>query len=641
MLRDETELKEFDAYNSKNAGLGYITIASNVASACRYLHDIGLLHRDLKDANVLVEKGNEYRAKLTDFGTSQRARQVLAGALVGTIHAMAPEALAAAPPRVDGRTFEPRAVDVYAYGILLQSLWDRGGDWRRHVPQSAVDEVKLDEQYWDLNLNQKGMLLLVVYKCITVNTKRWPETGGFRPPPAQDMPEDVVRLYHRCVLLDPKQRPSFWEVCEDLKPLVLESRKRADGAQTEAASYAKSADWWRVVLTVAYHPVVSDGGTLTLHLQLASEACTAPLKPLRVAATSLDEERNATLVFPFKVRSNETVTLLFSGVEHYVVDDAGGKPRALLAELKQAVTVPRPGAPAVKLDVILSPDWAALSGGAQPAPAGGTPTSVVLKAIRTPPGGDALRPHRSLGVLSLLLGPRPGVLRLPSRSRGGRVMLPPPLAPARDFEYDVVLSYRDTDTGVRGSNFVFRLQEALEQANYSVFCYANLSVSEKWRSPFLHGVGVCRVFMPICSPEYGDLDIAPWGAAELLHAAALSAVHRGVPAILPVFHSGARFPPNADTADVLNNFRDAVVPDRNLYVEPARRMAYRDIFTVILHALARALAAQYAAADEAPEGDDDAGGDLDAAPAGEEAERPRAWHRGELGARVPRDRAPE
>lgn len=46
-----------------------ITVAHNVASACRYLHDVGIMHRDLKDCNVLVDPFNGYRAKLTDFGT--------------------------------------------------------------------------------------------------------------------------------------------------------------------------------------------------------------------------------------------------------------------------------------------------------------------------------------------------------------------------------------------------------------------------------------------------------------------------------------------------------------------------------------------------------------------------------------------
>ena len=46
MLREERE--GFEEFNKKYSDAGYVTIASNVASACRFLHDMGFLHRDLK-----------------------------------------------------------------------------------------------------------------------------------------------------------------------------------------------------------------------------------------------------------------------------------------------------------------------------------------------------------------------------------------------------------------------------------------------------------------------------------------------------------------------------------------------------------------------------------------------------------------
>lgn len=50
MLRDKREREDFDKFNDneEHPGAGYVTIASNVASACRFLHDMGFLHRDLK-----------------------------------------------------------------------------------------------------------------------------------------------------------------------------------------------------------------------------------------------------------------------------------------------------------------------------------------------------------------------------------------------------------------------------------------------------------------------------------------------------------------------------------------------------------------------------------------------------------------
>ena len=175
--------------------------------------------------------------------------------------------------------------------------------------------------------------------------------------------------------------------------------------------------------------------------------------------------------------------------------------------------------------------------------------------------------------------------------------------------------------GLNGSNFVFRLQEALERAGKSVFCYANMHGPRRWLHPLLHGAPACRVFMPVCSPQYGDLDAAPWGAAELLHAAAAAdrgdatggaAGDGGGPAILPVWHSGAAFPPNEDTESLLRT-RDAggpalpAVPDAHLYgygpealgmgggggaasasARGARAMPLQDVFVVVLDALERA-----------------------------------------------------
>lgn len=542
---------------------------------------------------MLVDKRNNYKAKLTDFGTSQRVRQVLADRPVGTIHAMAPEALAALAPDPSGNAYEPRAVDIYAFGIFLQALWDEGRDPYSHLSQEMINEVLMDDR-WD-GLTEKDQKRLVVFKHITANVTRWKDTEGYRPPPGSMLPQ-FVTLYRQCVRLNPEQRPSFYTICKTLKAIVEERTRLARVASRPDGWQPDESPFLRVTLTISYNPVVLKDSTALLTAHLTSELRSSQLQPSRVATATLDEERNARLVFVFAARAAETLQLCFTGVSHMQDPTKPTEdPFALLPVLTVPVPrVPQPGEAAEELPpVVLQPDWAALRTRAATPSTNGTPTSVVVHVLRTPPyATEALK--RSLGVLTLLLGPDPTLLRLPSRSRGGIVQLPPPLAPEEDF--DVVLSYRDTETGVSGSNFVFRLQEALEARGKRVFCYANLHVSTRWQSPFLHGVGQCRVFMPICSPEYGDLDAAPWGAAELLHASALSTTCGGVPAILPVFHSGKAFPPNGDTAAVLYEYFDAVVPARDLYIEPARNMAYRDIFTVVLDALERALAAQEAGA---------------------------------------------
>jgi len=89
-----------------------LAIATQVAAALDAAHAHGLVHRDVKPANVLMEGE---RAYLADFGLTRRisstTRLTTAGELVGTMDYMAPEQIEGGG--IDGRT------DVYAFGCLL------------------------------------------------------------------------------------------------------------------------------------------------------------------------------------------------------------------------------------------------------------------------------------------------------------------------------------------------------------------------------------------------------------------------------------------------------------------------------------------------------------------------------------------
>ena len=110
---DGTDLRELLRTEGPLESRRAVTIAQQLAGALDAAHARGLVHRDVKPSNVLIDRaeGREH-CYLADFGLSQSvARPVTDGELMGTIDYVAPEQIRGEP--VDGRA------DVYALGCLL------------------------------------------------------------------------------------------------------------------------------------------------------------------------------------------------------------------------------------------------------------------------------------------------------------------------------------------------------------------------------------------------------------------------------------------------------------------------------------------------------------------------------------------
>jgi serine/threonine-protein kinase len=92
-----------------------LEIAARLAEALAYAHREGVVHRDVKPANVMFDPATGI-VKLTDFGLARSvdAEATRSGVLLGSPAYMAPELLAGA--RADARS------DLYALGVLLFEL---------------------------------------------------------------------------------------------------------------------------------------------------------------------------------------------------------------------------------------------------------------------------------------------------------------------------------------------------------------------------------------------------------------------------------------------------------------------------------------------------------------------------------------
>ena len=100
-----------------------IRICSQVADALDFAHERGLVHRDVKPSNVLLD-GNEH-VYLADFGLTKRLGEgrTVEPALFGTIDYIAPE-------QIRGEEIDGRA-DVYALGCLLYECLVGSSPFRR------------------------------------------------------------------------------------------------------------------------------------------------------------------------------------------------------------------------------------------------------------------------------------------------------------------------------------------------------------------------------------------------------------------------------------------------------------------------------------------------------------------------------
>jgi hypothetical protein len=202
-----------------------IEICAQVLDALEHAHGLGIVHRDVKPANILLAEGVEIDVRLVDFGLARFAdAETLTelGDIPGTLAYISPERLAGE----DATT----AADVWAVGV---ALWEALVGWHPFWAGSMLETARHIEA---------GA----------------PSLGAMRP----DLPKPLLAAVDSALATNPDERPQAGDLARALRQSVAQAQERHRSRREPLHTRLSRPDPARIAHALAGAVVVAWGTSL-------------------------------------------------------------------------------------------------------------------------------------------------------------------------------------------------------------------------------------------------------------------------------------------------------------------------------------------------------------------------------------------
>jgi eukaryotic-like serine/threonine-protein kinase len=181
-----------------------VEVAAQVCDALAHAHRTGIVHRDVKPSNILLEHGDGIASRLLDFGLAQfdgADTLTAVGDVPGTLAYIAPERLA-------GAEAEPES-DVWSVGVVLwESLSGR-------------------HPFWGLPLQQVATAIAAGAPPLSVERR--------------DLPRRLLSAVDGALARDPEDRPRASALASELRSSLRSAPQRRKRATPKPAPTSRPA----------------------------------------------------------------------------------------------------------------------------------------------------------------------------------------------------------------------------------------------------------------------------------------------------------------------------------------------------------------------------------------------------------------